>query len=195
MWFLRVWVPLALSATILSGMLYAVLQEQYRSSLNDPQIQMAEDAALKLAAGVKPASFAVKDHFDMATSLAPWIAIYDATGTPILSTAFLHDALPAPPAGVFKDLRERAFDAASDVPHLKEHRLTWEPEEGVRQAVVVVQAGDYFVVSGRNMREVEQRIWNMEIVVALGWVATMIASLVAVWLGSYAQDFITYARG
>lgn len=189
---MRVWAPLALAITLLSGLLYVVEQQHLRTSANDPQIYLAEDAAVRLKAGVKPVTFATKDPTDIGTSLAPWLAIYDATGTPIVSTGLLHETMPQVPRGVFVDLHSDAD--AYPAPSGKEHRLTWQPETDVRQAIVIVEAGEYTVVAGRSLREVEERVWQMESMIGIGWVITLLVTLLAVWLGSYAQDFITFSR-
>ena len=39
------WLPLAVASTGMCLLVYATVQQNYRQSLNDPQIQMAEDAA------------------------------------------------------------------------------------------------------------------------------------------------------
>lgn len=191
---MRVWVPLAVAVTASCILLYAVMHQSYRSEQYDPQMQIAEDVALRVSAGVKPVTFAIKDQTDIAVSLSPWLAIYDATGTPIVSTGLLRGEMPQPPRTVFSDLRARTTEASSSVAEAKESTLTWEPEAGVRHAIVVVEAGDHFVVTGRSMREVDERTWNMESLIGIGWVLTLLATLFAVWIGSHAQDFITYAR-
>lgn len=191
---MRVWVPLAVATTLLCILLYVTLEQSYRSALNDPQVQIAEDAAVRIAAGVKPATFAIKEPVDIAASLAPWLAMYDATGTPIVSTGLLEGEMPRLPAEVFDELRSRTVDASAGLAQAKEDRISWESAPGVYQAVVIVQTADHFVVVGRSMREAEDRIWNMESMIAIGWVLTLLATLLAVWFGSHAQDFITYSR-
>ena len=48
---LRYWLPLAAVTTLLCGLIYLAVQQSLRWGANDPQIQMAEDAAAALAAG------------------------------------------------------------------------------------------------------------------------------------------------
>lgn len=194
MWFMRVWVPLAVAVTASCLLLYALMQQSYQSEQYDPQIQVAEDVALRVGAGVKPVTFAIKDQADIAVSLSSWFAIYDAAGTPIVSTGLLRGEMPQPPQTAFSDLRARALEQPNGVAKAKESRMTWEPEADVRHAVVVVEAGDHFVVAGRSMREIDGHIWNMESLIGIGWVLTLLATLFAVWIGSHAQDFITFSR-
>ncbi|MBV9159356.1 MAG: hypothetical protein JO019_02035 [Candidatus Kaiserbacteria bacterium] len=199
MWFARIWIPIAVAVTIICILLYAVLQQNYRQSLNDPQIQIAEDVAALISAGAKPTVIVPKQQVDIGRSLSPWFAIYDATGTPIASSGYLNGAMAHPPQGIFTDLASGQAHGAGVKGPVKtqsivatgENRLTWQPQEGVREAIVVAQAGDKFVVAGRNMREVENRISDMETMIGIAWIVAMFATLIAVWLGSRAQDFIT----
>ncbi|MCE9541895.1 hypothetical protein K8R03_05065 [Candidatus Kaiserbacteria bacterium] len=199
MWITRVWAPVAVAVTLMSGLLYGVVQQNYRLSLNDPQVQIAEDVALLLRSGVKASALAPQEQINIAQSLSPWFAIYDASGTPIVSSGLLDGAMPKPPRGVFDDLISgEVHDAglktslkAEDIAQTGENRLSWQPRANVRQAIVVVQADDGFVVAGRGMREVEQRIWQMEMLIVLGWVVTLCATLVAAWLGSSSHRFIS----
>ena len=74
------WLPLAVAVTGLSLLVHVAVQQNYRQSLNDPQIQMAEDGAAKLGDGGVPADIVVRGGMiDIAQSLAPWIAVYDNT--------------------------------------------------------------------------------------------------------------------
>jgi hypothetical protein len=43
-----IFLPLAVLATCLAGLIYAVIQEDLRTGANDPQQQLAEDAAAQL---------------------------------------------------------------------------------------------------------------------------------------------------
>jgi len=202
MWFARVWIPLAIAITLMCALFYVALKHNYRQSLNDPQIQIAEDVARLLLSGTQPSALVPKQKVDIALSLSPWFAIYDATGTPVASSGTLNGSMPKPPASVFDDLKaEKISNAGADsslkegeISRTGESRLTWQPQGDVRQAIVVVEAGDGFVVAGRNMREVEKRIWDMETMISVGWIAMLAATLIAVWLGSFTQDFITFVK-
>jgi hypothetical protein len=46
------WFPLAILSIVVFGSLYVVVQQIYRHSANDPQIQMAWSASAMLAEGV-----------------------------------------------------------------------------------------------------------------------------------------------
>ena len=68
----RTWIPLAVVTTALVGFTYLGVQQSYRSGLNDPQVQLAEDGAARLDEGATPASVAGTGSVDIARSLAPF---------------------------------------------------------------------------------------------------------------------------
>ena len=176
------WLPLAIAVTGLCLLVHVAVQQNYRQSLNDPQIQMAEDGAAKLSAGGAPADVVARgEMIDMAQSLAPWIAVYDNTGMPLEANAFLDGAPPKPPKGV--------FDAAKSANPTHEDRISWQPSSDVRQAIVIVYVPqkDEYVVAGRNMREVEDREGQLGTFVLLAWLAIMGATLFAKILGHYCR--------
>ena len=72
------WLPLVVVISGLCLLVYASVQQNYRQSLNDPQIQMAEDIASGIGEGQTPAKLGQEGRVDLRNSLAPWIAIYDA---------------------------------------------------------------------------------------------------------------------
>ena len=47
----RVWLPFAVIVTAFCGLAYVTVQQALRQGANDPQIQMAEDAAAALDGG------------------------------------------------------------------------------------------------------------------------------------------------
>ena len=171
---LKFWLPLAAALTGVFAFIYLTVQQDLRMGLNDPQIQMAEDAASALAAGQPVDALIPADapKVDMAKSLAPFLIIYDASGSPLASGALLNGQAPIPPAGVFDYVRQNGED-----------RVSWQPAADVRSAAVIVgvnggQAG--FVLAGRSMREVEIRENNLSHLVALGWIACLAVTLVIV---------------
>jgi len=196
------WLPLAGASTGILLVAYAGIQQNYRQSLNDPQIQMAEDAAFELSAGVPATTIVPIPQLDVSNttgrltplldkSLVPWIAIYDEAGKPITTSAILDDAMPQPPLGVFQDTKNGlplivGHHLTTGYPP-NENRVTWQPEPGVRQALIVVWIPEtkQFVVAGRNMREVEERIGKLGEMFFLGWLVLMAATLFAKILEKY----------
>jgi len=162
---------MAAIVTGLSGLLYAAVQQDLRQSANDPQIQMAEDTAAKLADGQQVQNVVPSEKVDIANSLAPYIIVFDATGKPIASSVQLNGQTPTIPSGVFDYVRQNGED-----------RITWQPQSGVRSAIVVTQfkgPNPGFVLAGRSLREVEIREDDIMHLILLGWIAILLVTLLA----------------
>jgi hypothetical protein len=173
------WLPLAFCLTVLAGLVYVAVQQNYRQGANDPQIQMAEDAAAQLEAGQQPGTVVGSITVDMARSLAPFLIVYDEAGQVVAASVQLDGNVPAIPPGVLDAARQSG-----------ENRLTWQPQEGVRDASVVIHfAGSHpgFVLAGRSLREVEARVDQLTQVTGLAWVAGLVGSFV-LWLAALWLD-------
>jgi hypothetical protein len=176
------WMPSAVAVTLVCGIAFTIVQQNYRQSANDPQLQMAEDAAAALSAGASPSQVATGPQVDMATSLAPFIIVFDSAGKPLASTASLGGQTPIPPIGVLQTATDQG-----------QNMVTYEPRSGVRAAVEVVRwsasGASGTVVAGRSLREIEQRENELGLMVIAGWLATLfavgIASLAASWLWAW----------
>lgn len=166
------WLPIAAALTGMALLSYGVGQQVYRQSVDDPQMQIAEDTARVVAAGLDPAALAPQaTALEISASLGTWMAFYDAKLDPVAATGLLHGVIPNIPAGVFATAKARGAYA-----------VTWQPEPGVRQALVVVAAGDKgFAVSGRNMRAIEDRISKLGVLILAGWALTMLASFLVAY--------------
>jgi hypothetical protein len=143
-------------ATVLALALYSISQQVLRMGANDPQVQLAGDLASQLEQGAAPSEALPSGHVDIARSLAPFVIAYDATGKPIASQATLDGSVPVPPKGVFDCALQNGED-----------RPTWSPRRGLRLATVVRRVGGAhpgFVLAGRSLNEVQNRIqhvWDM----------------------------------
>lgn len=164
--YLKVWVPLAVVATLMSGLVYLTVQQSFRSGANDPQIQISEDISVALANGAQATQLNQSNKVDIAKSLASYIIIYDDQGNPVASTGVLDNGVPKPPSGVFDYVRSHGED-----------RITWQPKSGVRSAIVVRQytAGNTsgFILVGRSLREVEKRTAVLGWHVLAGWLSSL----------------------
>ncbi len=168
---IKYWLLMAVIVTGISGLIYTAVQQDLRQSANDPQIQMAEDTATKLAAGQQIQNVVPAEKVDIATSLAPYIIVFDATGKPVASSALLNGQTPTIPSGVIDYVRQHGED-----------RITWQPQSGVRSAIVVTQykgPNPGFVLAGRSLREVEIREDNILHIAILAWIAILVATLLA----------------
>lgn len=167
----RYWLPIAILATAIAWLPYAVGQQVLRQSANDPQIQIAQDTAAKLEAGQQIQQVVPAEKIDIAKSLATYIIIFDANGNPVASSARLNGQTPTIPAGVFDDVRQTGED-----------RITWQPQPDVRSAIVVTQfrgPTPGFVLVGRSLREVEQRENGIMLFSLLTWPMLLVTTLLA----------------
>lgn len=172
---LTVFVPVVVAATILTLLLYAVAQQDLRTGANDPQIQMAEDAAARLDTGADPVSVVPTRLVDIGHSLAPYLIVFGHDGQPLASSAILDGQLPTPPDGVF-----------GNIPAGGRHEITWAPRPDVRQAAVIVAYSGGFVLAGRSLRVVEQREDALGRLTILFYIvvlaATGFAAVIASWV-------------
>lgn len=158
--------------SIMFGTIYAVGQQSLRQSANDPQIQLAEDAAAALSAGTEPRTTIGSGNVDMQTSLAPFVVVYDLSGTPVAGTGYLNGKLPAVPIGVLQAAAGKEY-----------HSVIWQPQGDVRIAAVSVRAktANYYVLSGRNFKQVKTRENRIFLLSVAGWLAS-VGALIAVAL-------------
>jgi hypothetical protein len=168
-------------ATVLALFLYMIPQQLLRLGADDPQIQLAGDLAEKLDEGAAPVEAVAPGQVDMERSLSPFVIVYDDRGVPIASQAQLEGKTPAPPPGVFDFVRQHG-----------EERLSWQPARSglrrVRIAAVIRRVGHLgsggagFVLAGRSMAQVEDRIEHVGLMARVAWLA-MLAIILAVTIG------------
>lgn len=166
------WMPIAVGCTLVLGISYVFVQQSYRMSANDPQTMVAHDIATELAAGTAPDQLVSNETIDPSISLSPFVIVFDAEGKPLVSSARLAGAIPVPPAGVLD-----ASKASG------ENKVTWQPRSDARIAAVVVPVkggADGFVLAGRSLRVVEERVDDLTSIAGLGWIGTMAATFIAV---------------
>jgi hypothetical protein len=167
--------PSLVIATTLSGLVYVVAQQELRMAANDPQEQLAREAAIRLDGGAAPATVVGPTTVDVAAGLAPFVVVYDPAGNVLATDGVLDGKLPILPAGVLAAASRTGRDA-----------VTWQPQTGVRLATVTIPWNGGTVTSGRSLRLVEDRESTLESLVAAVWIATVLvvalASLAAAWL-------------
>jgi hypothetical protein len=156
------WAGAAAILTVIFGTIHVIGQQSLRVSANDPQAQMAEDTAAGLNAGLPPTAL-VTGKVDVATSLAPFVIIYDRSGHVVAGSGYLHGQIPTVPYGVLTHAKPG-----------DDNWVTWQPESGVRLATVEAAANKYYVLSGRSMREVENRENHLLAFVAFGYFVSLV---------------------
>jgi len=147
----------------------ATMQQVIRQSTDNPQVQIAEDTATSLAAGQSVQSVIPANKVDIANSLASYVVVFDANGKPIAASGQLNGQMPTIPSGVFDSVRQSGED-----------RLTWQPQTGVRSAIVVTQfkgQNSGFVLAGRSLRESERLQDNITQILSVGLIGLLIIIL------------------
>ena len=170
----KVWLPFAVMVTAFSMLVYATVQQVYRQDANDPQIQMANDAADALNSGSSVESVVPQEKVFFAKSLAPFYVIYNLDGKPVAGSGILDGNLPEIPKGVLDNAKQ-----------IGENRRTWQPNDNVRIAAVIVPYKDGFVLAGRNLREVEAREAQVSGFAGTTWILAMIATFIVIAFGEY----------
>jgi hypothetical protein len=156
-------------------LVYASVQQNFRSNANDPQIQIAHDLKTYLENG-KPANALFSDTIDLARSLAVFKSTYDHNGKPIQSTGYLNGKLPQLPSGVFNYVRNNGEDW-----------VTWQPEPNVRLAMGILKVSSFpisYIAVGRSLKEVEERTSRLINMAVISWILCVGVILIN-WLVYY----------
>ncbi len=199
----RRFLPWLLSLAIVSivCLLVAVaVQQSYRQGANDPQIQIAEDMAAafqnnQFTDETLKSSFEsfvpTKMQVDIGSSLSPWIQVYNESGEVADSSAILSDSqsIPHIPKSIFVT---QGFSPGSPESHA-EDRVTWQPQKGIRQAIVVTKFSGLksgYIVAGRSLREVEVREGKLNGMIVVAWILmTLMIGCSAAWTFGYFSGF------
>lgn len=163
------WISATILVTLAFASSYAAIQQSQRQSANDPQIQIAQDVAGRLNKGAIPSEVTRGEAVDIKKSLAPFVIIYDQQGKVVAGSGTINKSTPKIPHGVLLVSKDQAYNA-----------ITWQPQPNVRIASVTVAANQYFVLSGRSLKEVEIRENKTLQLLSLGWLISLI-----VLFGSY----------
>ena len=172
------WFGYAVLITLLCGIIYTIAQQNFRQSANDPQYQMAFDAANAINRGSAPGSLTSSSApVEIGNSLSPYLLIYDANGKLTAANATLDGKAPKIPQGVLDNVKRNGMEI-----------VTWQPRDGIRQATVEIQTNKgYTVAAGRSLHITEERIAILGKQVAFAWVLSLAAMLVVVTL----QEMLT----
>ncbi|MBL8029951.1 MAG: hypothetical protein JNN11_01760 [Candidatus Doudnabacteria bacterium] len=166
---MAIWLPTAITITLLSALAYLGVQQVYRQNANDPQIQMTQEAAKELSQLEDLNSLAgTLGNMDIYNTLNAFIVIYDESGKPIAGNGFINDQLPSLPGGVFSEAKKKS-----------DHRFTWAPTQNDRYSAVLKSFSgkqNGFMLAGRSLRLVEERTKNFALILAVTWGAAMLLS-------------------
>lgn len=171
----KTWLPLAVTIVILTGLVSVTVQQNYRMSANDPQIQIAEDVATAINNGsaTPDAIVSPTPTTDIASSLSAFVTVFSATGTPVGSSVSLNGKLPTLPAGVFSYVKQHGED-----------RFTWQPQPGLRVAAVVTQysgPSSGYILAGRSLRDIEVRESQLTIMSLVAGLLALVLTFLFYW--------------
>jgi hypothetical protein len=141
------------------------IQQNYRQSANDPQIQMAEDAAASMNQGNTPASPLPQDQVNMAASIAPFVIVTNSKLKVLSASGNLNAQTILPPSSTFSDAKSG------------EHWFTWQPASGVREAAVIVRFNNGYVVAARGLGPIESREASLYDLAALALLSVIVIPL------------------
>src|SRR5689334_10932324 len=128
--YLLTFLPLGCSIIFLCALLYLSMQQNIRLSQNEQLAQIAEDLALRLSQQpILPQNFPA-NKVNIEKSLAPFIIVYDKNKNLFGTTGIIDGKNPDLPLGVLDNSLK------------KENRISWEPKNGIREAIVVVHFKD-----------------------------------------------------
>ena len=161
------WLPLALVATGLVGLLYVTVQQNIRLTANQELVRTATD--IQLAGDLAFQQDQTGEKTDVHNSLAPAVILLDDNKKVISSDAALNGKDISPPEGVLEYAKARG-----------ENRVTWQPRADTRLATVVLhKPGSGYILVVKNLREVESQISQLLISCVLGLGVILAGSLLA----------------
>ncbi|MCU1500120.1 MAG: hypothetical protein JWM47_4073, partial [Acidimicrobiales bacterium] len=151
------WLTAAIIITLIFGSSYTALQQLGRRSAN---------AAPAAAAAAKAQLIGSETLMAPWTELTPesgvFVIVYGSDDKPESGTVTLHGSIPVLPAGVLQAARDSGSDA-----------VTWQPEPGLRMAVVARPAAGKVVVAGQSLTPYEDRDRMVLTVLAAGWLGSL----------------------
>ena len=152
------WLTAAAVASIIFGSVYVTFQQLGRRSANDAPAATAAAQVGSLGAETVPSS-----RLELTPESGIFVIIYGPDDQPVSGTATLHGSLPVLPAGVLQTARTAGSDA-----------VTWQPEPGLRMAVVTRPAGGKVIVAGQSLTPYENRDQMVLLFLASGWLGSML---------------------
>lgn len=130
----------------LLGCIYTVSQQNIRLSANALPAELAQETINRLKNGLNVNQATDLPKIELESSLSPFVMVFDSAGNLLESNTTLAGKAPAIPVGILKHTKTFGED-----------RVTWQPEPGVRLAIVAKAFAKGFVVAGHSLQEYENR--------------------------------------
>lgn len=152
------WLAAAVITTLIFGSVYVSFQQLGRRSANDAPAAAA--AAQVQRIGSDPLG---APRLELGPDSGVFIIVYAEDNKPTSGTVTLHGSLPVLPAGVLRAARTSGSDA-----------VTWQPEPGLRMAVVARPVAGKVVVAGQSLAPFEDRDRTVLLFLSLGWLGSLV---------------------
>ncbi len=155
---------------------YIAVQQSLRLSLNQPQLQIAEDTAESLNQGASVQSVLPKVTVNETMSLSPFVTIVDSNIHVLASSGKIGNQIPLPPASAFPDSQKRSTNW-----------FTWQHDNNsVRDAAVIVpftsRHSSGYVLVARSMRQTESIIGRISVLAGFAFMGIVLASTVIIFV-------------
>ncbi|WP_284974842.1 hypothetical protein [Arthrobacter sp. efr-133-TYG-104] len=147
------WVAAAAVVTVVFCSVYIAFQQSGRRSAD-----IAPAAAAASAIQMPGTSVSSVPRLELTPESGVFVIVYGSDDTPETGTATLHGVLPTVPAGVLDTARRSGADA-----------VTWQPEPGLRLAVVARSSQGKVVVAGQSLAPYEATDIRVMVYLMLGW--------------------------
>jgi ABC-type amino acid transport system permease subunit len=144
--------------SILFGTMYGMVQQSIRLSAYD-QPRQAIDAYV----ANRNASESNFTRINLAADSNVFVIAYDSNGRATGGDGYLNGKLGVVPFGVLQHARAG-----------HENTITWQPQAGVRLAVVVAKDGTNYILAGQSLKSYEDRIGQVGQVAFFGWLLTLL---------------------
>jgi hypothetical protein len=167
------WLAATIIITLIFGSVYVTLQQSGRHSANAAPAAAA--AAQVQQMGFKPTT---EPGLELTADSGVFVIVFGEDNKLTSTTVSLHGAPPDIPAGVL----ETARTLGSDV-------VTWQPEPGLRMAVVARQAPGGVIVAGQSLTPFEDSDRMTQLFLAAGWLGSLV-----VLAGAYAATALARRR-
>lgn len=162
------WIIIMFLITFTCSLTYLVTQQSLRLGANELPAKLTIDTLIKLQNGKSPESIVQGDKIDISKSLDTFVFIYDNKKNLLACSGTLNGSNPSYPKGVLDSTAKKG-----------EERVTWQPQNGLRFATVVLKYDNGYIVAARSLKETENLIDNIGKLVLLAWAASFIFSSVA----------------
>ena len=167
------WASVAVLVTLMVGTVYVVAQQIERQGADDAGRRLASQVAAELAAG-RSATIDALPQVDLATSLAPFVVVFNATNAAVAGNGYLGAALATVPTGVLDAARASGSN-----------RVSWQPAAGLRFATVEVRVGDKIVLAGQSLAPSEDRTDSLGILLLAAWFAMLVVAAAGLFLARF----------